>query len=234
MQTALLCLRQALVEGTRVLAIAAIAGLSVVLVLLLLFRWVNPPASSLMVQQALTGQAIDQRWVKLEDVAPVLIRSVVRSEDARFCLHYGIDTVEMRAALRRSRGGEFGSIRGASTISMQVVKNMFLWPDRSLARKGLELAITPLMEVVWPKRRILEVYLNIAEWGPGIFGAEAAAQAYFGKSASRLSRREAALMAVALPNPIERRPDRPSGGLQRRASEIARGAAWTGLEVGCL
>lgn len=187
-----------------------------------------------MVTQRLSGRQIDQRWVPLAHISPNLVRAVIHSEDARFCGHWGIDPIELRAAVRRSQNGQVGAVRGASTISMQVVKNLMLWPDQSLARKGLELVITPVMELVWPKRRILEVYLNIAEWGPGIFGAEAAARRHFGKSAARLTRRQAALLAAALPNPIRRRPARPTANLNRRARTIARRASARGLNVSCV
>lgn len=228
------CGRQSMIAGSVVIA-AALGGVAVItLVLCLAFRFIDPPASSLMISQMLSGRSIDHRWVPIERMSPNLIRAVVQSEDARFCSHSGIDLIELEAAARRSKSGDLAAIRGASTISMQVVKNLFLWPDRSLARKGLEMVMTPVMEFVWPKRRILEIYLNVAEWGPGIFGAEAAARRHFGKPANRLTRREAALLAAALPNPRSRRPARPNRFLRKRAGRIARSAGWRGLDLRCV
>lgn len=225
------CARQALVAGSIWLGIGAAGVAAISFFVFVIFRFIDPPLSSLMLAHRVSGETIDQRWVALDQVSPNLIRSVVQSEDARFCQHFGIDLIELAASLRNSGDG---SVRGASTISMQVVKNMLLWPDRSLIRKGLELGITPIMELLWPKSRILEVYLNIAEWGPGIFGAEAAARRHFGKSARSLSRREAALLAAALPNPIRRRPSRPTAGLERRAWIISRRAQRQSLNLSCL
>lgn len=185
--------------------------------LIVLFRFVDPPGSTLMAWQALTGTKIDQRWVPLSRISSNLKMAVVVSEDGRFCQHWGVDPAEVVAAIRRSRGG---MPRGASTITMQVAKNLFLWPSKSYVRKALEVPLSLSLEVLWPKSRILEVYLNIAEWGPGVFGAEAAARHHFGKSASRLSSREAALLAVALPNPISRRAGKPGPGTTRLASLI--------------
>jgi monofunctional biosynthetic peptidoglycan transglycosylase len=129
------------------------------------------------------------------------------SEDAGFCRHHGVDWRELEAAIEQTRDG---APRGGSTIPMQVSKNLFLWSSRSYLRKALEIPITLAADLVWPKPRMLEIYLNIAEWGPGIFGAEAAAQYHFGKSALRLSETEAALLAVALPNPVQRISGAPS------------------------
>jgi monofunctional glycosyltransferase len=188
---------------------------------LLLFRQVDPPLSALMLGQKLGGQAIDQRWVALDSVSPHLVRAVILSEDSQFCSHYGVDITEMRALMLKAElTGDDSALRGGSTISMQVVKNLYLWPGKHLVRKGLELAITLPMEVLWPKRRIMEVYLNIAEWGPGVFGAEAASQFHFSKPASRLTPREAALLAVALPNPFDRVAGNPGVGTQRLAERI--------------
>ncbi|MEO1718808.1 MAG: monofunctional biosynthetic peptidoglycan transglycosylase, partial [Pseudomonadota bacterium] len=180
------------------------------------------------------GQDIDQRWVSLDRISPSLMRAVVSSEDARFCRHNGIDTIEFNNALERARDEGGLAVRGASTISMQVVKNLFLWPDQSYLRKGIELALTPLMEVVWPKRRILEVYLNIVEWGPGIFGAEAAARRHFKTTSAKLTRRQAALMAGALPNPIVRRVGRPGPRLRQRARQILRRVQRSRIDLGCI
>jgi monofunctional biosynthetic peptidoglycan transglycosylase len=147
----------------------------------------------------------------------MLVRAVIASEDARFCLHRGIDFGELKAAIEDARQG---NPRGASTITMQVVKNVFLWPSRSYVRKALELPLALLLDFAWPKRRIMEVYLNIAEWGPGIYGAEAAARHYFGKPARLIDQGEAARMAVTLPNPVERDAGEPSAGVERLAGRI--------------
>ena len=149
----------------------------------------------------------------------MLARSVVAAEDARFCQHWGIDVTAIRAAL--ADGGQ----RGGSTISQQVVKNVFLWQDRSWLRKALETLLTPLVEAIWSKRRILEVYLNVAEMDEGVFGAEAAARHYFGVGPDALSARQAALIAAVLPNPKERSAARPSKNLRQRAAQIQDGAA---------
>ena len=214
------CLTSSLVKGSKVLVVAGLAGTIVVGALLLLFRYVDPPTSALMLTQRLYGADIDHRWMPIARISPNLTRAVILSEDNRFCSHFGLDLGEMRAALRKAdREGE-EALRGASTISQQVVKNLFLWPDRSLFRKAVEIAITLPMEAMWSKARIMEVYLNIAEWGPGVFGAEAASRYHFNKPASRLTQHEAALLAVALPNPFERVAGNPGQGTQRLASTI--------------
>ena len=207
-------------QGTRALVLGSVAAMAIVSLFLLVLRFVDPPTSALMLTQSLYGQEIDNRWVPLSRVSPNLVRAIILSEDNKFCSHYGIDMGEMRAALSKAdRDGE-DALRGASTISQQVAKNLALWPGRSAVRKLLELGITLPMEVMWPKSRIMEVYLNIAEWGPGIFGAEAASQYHFSKPASRLSQKEAALLAVALPNPFDRVAGKPGQGTQRLASTI--------------
>jgi monofunctional biosynthetic peptidoglycan transglycosylase len=191
-------------------AAALAAGLVViVLVLVVLYRWVNPPVSTLMLGQSLAGMPIERTWVPLERVSPNLIRAVILSEDGAFCRHSGVDWSAIEEAL--------GSDRGGSTITMQVVKNLFLWPSRSYVRKAIEIGLAYFVEAVWPKRRILEIYLNIAEWGEGVFGAEAAAHTHFSKRASRLTAEEAALLAVALPNPVER----TAGGQELVTSRLA-------------
>jgi monofunctional glycosyltransferase len=188
---------------------------------LLVFRQVDPPLSALMLGQKLSGQAIDQRWMPIDRISPHLLRAIILSEDSQFCSHHGIDITEMRALMLKAElTGDDSALRGGSTISMQVVKNLYLWPGKNLVRKGLEVAITLPMELLWSKRRILEIYLNIAEWGPGIFGAEAASQFHFSKPASRLTAREATLLAVALPNPFDRVAGNPGAGTQRLAERI--------------
>jgi monofunctional biosynthetic peptidoglycan transglycosylase len=182
------------------------------------YRFLPPPVTPLMLIRAAEGEPIQQKWVPLARISPWLPRAVIASEDARFCLHHGFDFQEMGAALERYRAG--GRLRGASTLSQQTAKNLLLWPGRDLSRKVLEAYVTVLLELGWPKSRILEVYLNIVEWGPGIYGAEAAATAHFRKPAAMLSRREAALLAAVLPNPRLLSADHPSPYVEERAATI--------------
>jgi monofunctional biosynthetic peptidoglycan transglycosylase len=228
------CLRVALVSGTRLLVLAGMLGLGSAAALFLVLRFVDPPTSAVMLAQQLSGQRIDQRWVPLERISPNLIRAVIISEDGQFCRHRGIDIKELEAELARAERTGDDALRGASTISMQVSKNLLLWSGRSYLRKGLELALTVVMELIWPKPRILEVYLNIAEWGPGIFGAEAAARRHFGKAAALLGPREAALLAAALPNPIERVAGRPGPGMRRLAALIEGRTRGIGDRAACI
>jgi monofunctional biosynthetic peptidoglycan transglycosylase len=228
------CIKVSIVSGTRGLVLATFALVALVAGVLLLFRFVDPPVSSLMVQQWAAGVPIVQRWVPLEQISPHLIRAVVMSEDGEFCGHGGIDFHEMEIAFDHAGRDGTDTVRGASTISMQVAKNLFLWPSKTYLRKGLELIITVAMEQLWPKRRILEVYLNIAEWGPGIFGAEAAARYHFGKPPLRLSEREAALLAVVLPNPVEREAGNPGPGTRRLANTIERRMRAAGRRIDCI
>ena len=204
----------------RVLRVALAVLLAIAVLqsaLLILYRWVDPPTSMLMLGQRLTGTPITQRWVPLERMSPNLFAAVISSEDGHFCRHHGVDWGELREAIESAADG---SARGGSTITMQVVKNVFLWPSRSYLRKAIEIPMAYAMELLWPKRRILEVYLNVAEWGPGIFGAEAASRYHFRKPALLLSQREAALLAVSLPNPIERQAGRPGAGTVRLADNL--------------
>lgn len=196
---------------------AAAAWLALIAFLIFAYRIVNPPMSSLMLQQWISGQAIEQSWVDIESISPQIVRAVLLSEDGRFCDHTGVDFDAMQDAIERAGDG---APRGASTISMQVTKNLFLWPSKSYVRKAIEIPLTWAMELVWPKRRIMEIYLNIAEWGPGIFGVESASQFHFQKSARRLNEREAAQLAVALPNPYTRDAGDPGPKTRRLASDI--------------
>ena len=191
----------------------------VVTALVLLYTVVNPPITHTIWAEKRRLGSVDRQWAPLEAVAPVMARSVVAAEDANFCLHWGFDMAAIREAIDQ------GGTRGASTLTQQTVKNVFLWQGRSWPRKALEALMTPAVELVWTKRRTLEIYLNVAEFGKGVFGIEAAAQHYFGVSAKELSGARAALLAAALPNPKERNPARPSGFLRKRARQIAEGAA---------
>lgn len=199
----------------RVLGFAAavvLALTAVVLALGLLYKFV-PPVSTLMLARWATLRPFERIPVPLEAIAPSLPTAVIASEDARFCAHAGVDWGALREVIEDA--DDDGPSRGASTIGMQTAKNLFLWPGRSYVRKALELPIALYLDLVWGKRRVMEVYLNLAEWGEGVFGAEAAARRYFGKSARALTRGEAALLAAALPNPMLRNPSRPS--LRHRA-----------------
>lgn len=191
-----------------------------VLAVLLALRFVNPPTSMLMLTTRLSGEPVIQSWVPLERISPHLQRAVIMSKDGQFCRHHGVDLSELKRAIDRVESSGEMDGPGASTITMQVAKNLFLWPGRSAIRKGLEIPLAVAIDRVWPKRRVLEFYLNIAEWDPGIFGAEAAARYHFRKSASRLTEGEAALLAVTLPDPIGRSPARPGPGLIRLARVI--------------
>lgn len=223
--------RQLLHHAVRWLALALAAWLGLVVALVGVFRLVDPPGSMLMLIQRLGGTTITREWRDLDQISSELARAVVASEDTRFCRHWGIDPTELRDAVMRARDG---TPRGASTITMQVAKNLFLWPSKSYVRKALEVPVTLAIEAAWPKRRILEVYLNIVEWGPGVFGAEAAARHHFGKPARRLDAREAALLAVSLPDPIGRRAGKPGRGLQTLARMIERRARGLGRSIDCL
>lgn len=190
------------------------------------------PVSTLMLGERLGGRAYQRVWVDFDEIAPVLVQSVMMSEDGRYCSHSGVDWGALNTVIEDALDGE--SPRGASTIPMQVAKNLFLVPARSMVRKALEIPIAIWADFVWSKRRMMEIYLNIAEWAPGVFGIEAAAQTYFGVPAKALSRRQAALLAVALPNPIERNPANPSAGLNRLARTIEARAARSGAYIKCL
>ena len=187
-------------------------------VLILLFSFVPPPINLYQLSESWRLGGIEKDWVPLEDIAPVMARSAVAAEDANFCNHWGFDMAAIREAI------EEGGNRGASTISQQVTKNVFLWQGRSWLRKAMEAALTPAVELVWSKRRIVEVYLNVAEFGTGVFGVQAAAQHYFGVDARDLTAVQAARLAAVLPNPKERNPAKPSDFLRRKARQVLAGA----------
>lgn len=184
-----------------------------------IYAGLNPPTTHTIWSEGKRLGAVDQHWVDVDNIAPVMLRSVVAAEDANFCNHWGFDMTAIRAAI--AEGGK----RGGSTISQQVVKNVYFWQERSYIRKAMEGAMTPMVEAVWSKRRILEVYLNIAEFDTGVFGVEAAAQHYFGVSPDRLTPRQAALLAAVLPSPKTRSASRPSSYVSKRARAIEGGAA---------
>lgn len=197
--------------------------------LAVLWAWVLPvPGTPLMVLRLLEGEGWSQHWVSLEEVAPSLVPAIIAAEDNTFCQHQGIDWPGLARAAREVERGQRDQARGASTLSMQVAKNLLLWPGRDELRKGLELTYLPWIEGLWSKRRILEVYINIVELGPGIYGVEAAARHHFGVPASALTARQSALLAAVLPNPREWNAGQPGNyvgqraeTLQRRAKDIA-------------
>jgi monofunctional biosynthetic peptidoglycan transglycosylase len=186
--------------------------------IILIYRFVPPPVTPLMLIRAAEIGTVRREWVDYARIAPALPRAVIASEDTRFCGHRGFDWVEIDKAYEAYREGD--RLRGASTISQQVARNLFLWPGGGFIRKGVEAYVTVLVEALLSKQRILELYLNVAEWGPGVFGAEVAAQTHFGRHAQQLSPREAALLAAVLPNPREWRPEHPTAYLNERAETI--------------
>ena len=194
-------------------AVAALYGF-----LILLFSFVPPPINLYQMSEAWRLGGIEKDWVAWEDIAPVMGRSAVAAEDANFCNHWGFDMAAIREAI------EQGSNRGASTISQQVVKNVFLWQGRSWVRKAMEAVLTPMVELVWSKQRILEVYLNVAEFGEGVFGVQAAAQHYFKVDAKDLTAVQAARLAAVLPNPKEWSASKPSSYVRSRARTHMSGA----------
>lgn len=174
------------------------------------------PISTLMIGRYLTGETVTRKWVDLHDMSRALPRSVVAAEDAKFCFHHGIDWNSVRDIIEDVQDGEVA--RGGSTITQQVAKNLFLWPGRSVIRKALEFPLAMWIDLVLPKKRILELYLNVAELGPsGQFGAEAGATYAFGRPAAALTARDAALLASILPNPVTRSARNPGPGVRRMA-----------------
>lgn len=199
---------------SRALVLAVVAYFVVVVAV---YRFVNPPSSNWMLMDAIAGKQVRQTWIPIDEMSPHIVRAVVASEDARFCSHWGVDWGEVYAAINRadSRGP-----RGASTITMQTAKNLFLWPGRSYVRKAIELPLTYLIEALWPKRRILEVYLNIAELGPAVYGVESASFHHFGVGAHRLNRTQATLLAASLPNPARRKAGKPGRTTRKHAARV--------------
>lgn len=200
-------------------ALRGLAGLAgFYAVVILLFSFVPPPINIYQLQESWRLGGIEKDWVSWDEIAPVMARSVVAAEDANFCLHWGFDMAAIRTAIEEGGG------RGASTISQQVVKNTFLWHGRSYVRKAMEAAITPVVELMWSKRRILEVYLNTAEFAEGVFGVQAAAQHHFGVDARDLSALQAARLSAVLPDPKGRSAGNPSSFVRKRTRAIISGA----------
>jgi monofunctional biosynthetic peptidoglycan transglycosylase len=188
--------------------------------LIALYRLIDPPITPLMLIRLAEGHAIHKSWRDLRQISPHLSRAVIASEDNRFCGHAGFDLTEVAGQIDRWLDGE--RPRGASTISMQTAKNLFLWPGRDPLRKALEAWLTWQIELLWPKGRILEVYLNVVEFGPGIYGAEAAARRFFAKPARALTPVQGARLAAVLPNPLEYSPIEPSAYISGRTNAILR------------
>lgn len=211
-------------------------GLFVVvpLTLILIYRVLPPPLTSVMVIRLVEGHSISREWVPLGDIAPVARQAVIASEDNLFCSHRGVDWSALwQAASAEWEGGGKGLGGGASTITMQTARNLMLWPQRSYVRKALELYVATLIDALWPKQRVLEVYLNIAEWGPGVFGIERAARAHFGVGANRLTRAQAARLAAVLPNPRVLDPTATGGYVARQARIIERRIGQLGPLLDC-
>ena len=205
----------------RLLGLAVLLFSAAFLLSIIAFRFVNPPTTPVMVAEKLKDTTLQHSWMPLQDMSRELPLAVIASEDGRFCLHWGVDWGAVKDAIQEAKSSHRG-FRGASTVTMQTAKNLYLWTDRSYVRKVLEVPLAYLLTVFWPKERVMEVYLNVAQWGPGIFGAEAASQRYFHKSASELTRKEALLLAATLPSPRTRNPGKPSPRMLRIAKSVER------------
>ena len=191
-------------------------------VMVVVYRFVPPPITFLMVQRVVEGKGLDRTWKPLDQISPNLVRAVIAAEDARFCEHHGFDIDAIQKAMAANEAGK--KLRGGSTISQQTAKNVFLWPGRDWVRKGLETWFTALIEVGWGKRRIMEVYLNSIEWGPGVYGAEAAARKNFKVPARSLTVAQSARLAAILPSPLKWKAAKPGPYVQRRSGKITRNA----------
>jgi monofunctional glycosyltransferase len=199
----------------KTLGALALAWLLITAIPVLVLRWLHPLTSAFMIEASVTaslagqrGYHTDYQWASLEQISPNAAIAVIASEDQQFPFHAGFDFNSIREAVRESERGR--RLRGASTISQQVAKNLFLWPGHSFVRKGFEAYFTVLIEALWPKERILEMYLNVAQFGDGVYGVQAAARRFYHKSAARLSAADAALLAAVLPNPLRLHVERPS------------------------
>jgi len=216
---------------TRFAGLIVLALVALFIALVALYA-VAPPVSTLMIARMIEGKPYERFYAPLDDVSSAAIAAIVASEDATFCQNDGVDWGALKEVL--DRASALGPKRGASTITMQTAKNLFLWPGRSVVRKGVEIGMALALGRVWSKRRTMEVYLNIAEWGDGVFGIEAAARRYFKKSASEIGPREGALLAVSLPNPLKRNPARPTAFQRRLAAAVAARAIRNPELIGCL
>jgi monofunctional glycosyltransferase len=208
----------------RLIVLVLVVAILVPVGMTLLYRFVPPPVTFLMVQRLAEGRGLHKEWRPLSRISPALAQAVIASEDARFCSHNGFDVEAIQKALANNERRP-NAIRGGSTISQQTAKNVFLWPARSWVRKGLEAYFTVLIETLWGKRRIMEVYLNVAEWGAGTYGAEAAAKRYFKTTAAKLTRNQASRLAAVLPNPIKFNAARPGPRIASKSRTIRSRAA---------
>lgn len=190
------------------------------------------PVSTLMLADLALFRGYDRQWVELDDISPNVVKAVMMSEDGQFCAHNGVDWGQLRGVVQDALDGE--ATRGASTITMQTAKNLFLWNGRSFLRKTLELPLALFANTLWSKRRTMEIYLNIAEWGPGLYGIEAAARHYFKVPAAKLSLRQATLLAVSLPNPVLRKASKPTRNMTRLVPVIERRARASGDYITCI
>jgi monofunctional biosynthetic peptidoglycan transglycosylase len=202
--------------------------------LTLVYAFVPPPVSAMMIWKKLAGNEIDYRWRPLSETSQNLVRSVVTAEDARICEHNGVDWEALSDVVNEAINNDGGPTRGGSTITQQVAKNLFLWPSRSYVRKGLELPLALWIDLVWSKRRIVEVYVNTAEWAPGVYGVEAAAQHHFKKSGKSMSKTQAAQLAAALPNPAMRDAGKPGPKVRAKARTIRKRVNSTLPYLDCL
>jgi monofunctional biosynthetic peptidoglycan transglycosylase len=203
-------------RALRVLLVIAAA----ILLSIVTFRFINPPITPVMLAEKLRGHTLRREWVPLKDMSRQLPIAAISSEDGRFCAHWGVDWSAVKEAI--DEGGGLRAFRGASTIPMQTAKNLYLWSGRSYVRKAIEVPLAYVMSALWSKARMMEVYLNVAQFGRGIFGVEAASRYYFNKSAADLTRREAVLLIAALPNPRFRNPAKPSRRMLLVARSIER------------
>jgi len=205
-------------------ALATVLALAVFVpaVLAVVYRFTPPPITILMIERMLQGHGLDRRWVPISQMSPALPRAAIAAEDARFCEHHGFDFQAIQKAMRHDEKKP-ERLRGGSTISQQTAKNVFLWPDRSWVRKGFEAYTTVLIETIWGKRRIMEVYLNTVEMGPGVYGVEAAAQRYFHVSARSVSPAQAARLIAILPSPLKWQVIDPGSYVRRRDARIGKG-----------
>jgi monofunctional biosynthetic peptidoglycan transglycosylase len=220
----------------RNLVVAVVVALIVgPIVAVVVYRFAPPPITLLMVERMFQGHGLDHRWRPLSQMSPALPRAAIAAEDARFCEHHGFDVAAIEKAMQHDDRHP-SSIRGGSTISQQTAKNVFLWPERSWARKGLETYFTVLIEAIWGKRRIMEVYLNTVEMGPGLYGVEAASQRYFHESAKALDPLQAARLIAILPSPLKWQAIDPGPYVRRRDRRIdaAEGTVRREGEAGCV
>jgi monofunctional biosynthetic peptidoglycan transglycosylase len=202
--------------------ISLVIGVVLPVLAVLIYRFVPPPGTILMVEGAIEGRGIDYRWTPLSKISPSLITSAVASEDGKFCEHHGFDFGAIEKAMQNNDEGK--KLKGGSTISQQTAKNVFLWPHRDWVRKGAETWFTVLIETFWGKKRIMEMYLNVAEMGPGIYGAQAAAERYFHTDAAHLNAAQAARLISVLPSPIRYKAAAPGPYVARRAAHVGAAA----------